>query len=260
MNTTVNTTPLPKEDETVDDLIGGRLKIFQKERGYRFSVDALLLAHFIRIRRRARVVDLGTGSGIISIMLAYRFPSVHCVGIEFQEALADMATRSVVLNHLEERIDIIHGDVKHIRDICTPQTFDTVVFNPPYRKLNAGRINPEREKAAARHELNGSLADFMKAAHYLAKDSGTVFVIYPATRGTELLVRMRSNAIEPKRLTMVHSNRSSRAEFMLAEGVKRGGEELAITAPLFIYEENGIYSRDMEELFRNLSIPVESVC
>lgn len=246
---------LKKVDETADVILNGHLTVFQKAKGYRFSIDALLLSHFVRLKKRKRVVDIGTGSGIIALILAYRFPDAHITGVEVQEELADMAKRNTVVNHLADRIEIKHGDIREVRTMYSPDSFDVAVFNPPYRKLNSGRINPHRERGIARHEIKGSLKGFMEAARILIKDGGTVYAIYPAKRGTELLFQMRRATIEPKRIRMVHSRISSDAEFILVEGVKRGGEELTIMAPLFIYEENERYSQEMTEIFNEIACP-----
>jgi tRNA1Val (adenine37-N6)-methyltransferase len=246
---------LKKEDESADVLLEGRLTIFQKLKGYRFSIDSLLLAHFIMLKRGDRVIDLGAGSGIISLVLAYRFKSVRIVGVEIQEELVDMARRSVAYNNLESRIDIRHGDARHIKKICEPQSFSVAVFNPPYRKLNSGRMNPDQERAIARHEIAGSLENFLGAARYVMKDGGTVFAIYPARRGAELFYQMRKNRLEPKNIRMVHSHASSHAEFILVEGIKRGGEELTVGPPLFIYGDDGSYSAETKGIFREIATP-----
>jgi tRNA1Val (adenine37-N6)-methyltransferase len=255
MNEELSYEHLIKAGETVDDILGGRLKILQKEKGYRFSLDSLLLAHFIRLKRNNRVVDLGTGSGIIALILTYRFDLHDVIAVEVQAKLVDMAQRSIRLNGLESRVDIRQGDVREVRNFLDPQSFDVAIFNPPYRKLSSGRINLDEEKAVARHEIMGSIADFLSSAKYLLKDTGSVFLIYPARRGVELFYRMRLNSIEPKRIRMVHSDSSSGAEFILTEGVKGGGEELIVMPPLFIYHEKGTYSREMEEIFSEISYP-----
>lgn len=259
MNEKIPYEHLKKTGETVDDILGGRLKILQKEKGYRFSLDSILLAHFIRLKRNCRVVDLGTGSGIIALILTDRFDLQKVIAIELQKGLVDMAKRSIRLNGLETRIDIRQGDVREVRNFLDAQSFDVAVFNPPYRKLRSGRINPDEERAVARHEVMGSISDFLSSAQYLLKDTGVVFLIYPARRGVELFYQMRLNSIEPKRIRMVHSDSSSRAEFILAEGVKKGGEELTVMPPLFIYQEKGVYSREMAEIFREISCPAGTV-
>jgi tRNA1Val (adenine37-N6)-methyltransferase len=249
---------LKKEGETVDTLLGGRLRVLQKKRGYRFSIDSILLAHFVRFGKHARACDLGAGSGVISLILASNFKKAKIAGVEIQHDLVDMTKRSIELNSMQELFKIFHGDVRRIEELFERESFDVVFFNPPYRKLNSGRINPEREKAIARHEIKGTLSDFLSAAEYLLEDGGHVYLIYPAIRSVELMFRMRTLSLEPKRLRMVHSNVSSRAEFVLAEGIKRGGEELRIESPLFIYKDGGSYSKEMEDIFREVNYPHSS--
>ena len=173
--------------------------------------------------------------------------------MEIQETLADMARRSVAMNHLEDMITIHHCDVKGINAIFRANSCDASVFNPPYRKLNSGKVNPDRERAVARHEIKGSLDEFIAASKYLLKDGGAVFSIYPASRGVDLIVRMRRYKLEPKRLRMVHSDASSEAEFMLVQGIKNGGEELEVSPPLHIYERQGVYSVEMQGIFDGIT-------
>ena len=170
------------EDETLDDVVHGRLKILQKARGYRFSVDALLLAHFVRLNPQDRVLELGTGSGIISLLLASRSPMAAITGIEVQAELAAMARRSVALNGLGEKIVIREGDVRDIERLFPAHSFDVVVSNPPYRKAASGRINPVPEKALARHELMGTVKDFLQAAGYVLRLAGGGVFFFPAPK------------------------------------------------------------------------------
>ncbi|TFG92409.1 MAG: methyltransferase domain-containing protein, partial [Syntrophobacterales bacterium] len=173
------TSGLRHDGETIDEFFRGRLRVLQKEKGYRFSVDSLLLADFVTLKRGDRVVDLGTGSGIIALILALRFPEASIAEVEIQKDLADMAGRSIALNSLEDRISVCPGDVKEIRKLFDPQSFNAVVFNPPYRRLNSGKINPDSQRAVARHEIRGTIDDFIASAQYLLKDSGRVYIIYP---------------------------------------------------------------------------------
>ncbi len=243
---------LLREGETVDDLLGGALKIFQKKNGYRFSLDSLLLAHFVRVKKGDRVLDMGAGAGVIALILAKRGTCRSVTGIDVQEEMVDMARRSVRINNLEGRVEFLHGDAKTIGAILGAQSFDAAVFNPPYRKLNSGRINPQDGKAAARHEIRGGLGDFLTAAHYVLKDGGRVSVIYPATRMVELISRMRAERLEPKRVRLVHSSCTSGGEFVLAEGMKGAGEELEVMTPLFIYDRDGRYTEEMGSIFNEL--------
>ena len=244
---------LKQNDETMDYLFRGFLKVLQKEKGYRFSVDSLLLAHFVTLKRGEGIVELGTGSGVIAMILALRFEEVNIAEVEIQRELADMARRNIELNGLGDRIRVYSGDVRKIKKLFNPQSFDVAVFNPPYRKLNSGRINPDQERAVARHEINGTIDDFLVSARYLLKDSGRVYVIYPASRGVHLIARMRERGMEPKRLRVVYSSSSSGAAFILAEGVKNAGEEIEIMPPLFIYGDDGRYSEEMDEIVGGVS-------
>jgi tRNA1(Val) A37 N6-methylase TrmN6 len=244
---------LRKEGETVDELLGGRLKILQKKKGYRFSVDALLLAHFVRLKKGDLIVDLGTGSGIIPIILAQKNECSKIVGLDIQEELVDMARRSLVLNDLQEKVSICHGDIRKIEGLFKPRSFDVSIFNPPYRKVSSGKINPDAEKSVARHEIKGTVHDFLRASAFVLKKSGRAYIIYPATRMVELLARMRKAGVEPKRMRLVHSYDLSRGEFVLVEGVKNGREELEVLPPLIVYAEDGKYTEAMESVFRDLS-------
>ena len=239
--------------ETVDAILVGRLRIIQRKRGYRFSLDALLIAHFTDLRNGDDLIDLGTGSGIIALILAQRFRCGRVLGIEIQDELVAIAKRNVVLNGLAGQIQIRRGDVRRPEFLCEPQSFSAAVFNPPYRRLRSGRMNPDPEKAIARHEIAGTAADFLAAAVYALRPEGRVYAIYPATRMVQLLARMRDFRIEPKRLRLVHSRPGGSGAFVLVEGVKGGREGLKVLPPLFIHEEAGGYTPEMTEIFRALS-------
>jgi tRNA1Val (adenine37-N6)-methyltransferase len=246
-------TSLIREDETLESLYGGRLKILQKKKGYRYTIDSVLLAHFVEPKKRDRIIELGAGSGVISLLLAFRNPGVRVTGLEIQADLADMAARSVSINGLEGRVKMICGDARKAAEFLETRSQDVAVFNPPYRKI--GSVNPATEKALARHEIAGSIADFLKAASHALEAGGRICMIYPCSRMVEAIHRMRAGKMEPKRLRMVHSKPGSRGDFILVEGMKGGGEELAVLPPLFIYKESEGYSEELEALFRNLSDP-----
>ena len=216
-------------EETLDDLLGGRLKVLQKKKGYRFSLDSILLAHFVRIEPGIKVLELGLGSGVISLILCYR-TGCSLTGVELQEQLAEMAARSFRINELDHLIEIIRCDLRQIKEVLPAGQFDAVVFNPPYRKKGSGRISANAEKALARHELSGTLADFVSAADYLIRKAGTVFTIYPATRGVELIFRFREAGIEPKRMRMVHSTETIRGRIHSPGSCKSRGRRTGDTA------------------------------
>jgi tRNA1Val (adenine37-N6)-methyltransferase len=241
------------EEETLDTILDGRLRVFQKKKGYRFSLDSILLAHFVFLKPHTRAIDLGCGSGIILFILAKRFPDINFSGLEIQENLAALAQKNTQINNLGNRIKIFYGDARIINNIYPTHSFDAVIFNPPYRKLSSGRINPHPEKAIARHEIKGSLKDFLKAAKYLLKPAGRVFTIYPAKRLVELVYLFRASGIEPKKMKLVFSDNSSVAEFVLLEGKSGSREELKLESPLFIYDQNRNYTEEMAGIFTELS-------
>ncbi len=244
---------LIKDDETLDDLLRGRLRIIQKKQGYRFSLDAVLLAHFARVQPGEMVFDLGTGSGVIPLILSGTIYPVRITAVEIQEELADMAARSVELNRLGDKIEIVRADVSRMRTLFPPCSCEVVTFNPPYRKLKSGRLNPNSQKAIARHEISGSITLFLSAASWLLKPRGRCYLIYKIQRLPELFAAMGESGIEPKRMRLVYSKPGSDAEFVLMEGSKEGGEEMRVLPPLTIYEQDGEYSTEMKSIFDELA-------
>lgn len=244
---------LLEEGEKIDFLGDGRLGIIQRERGYRFSIDSVLLANFVNLEDGDNLIDMGTGSGIIAVILAKRMRQGRILAVEVQKRLAGAARRNIQLNHLSDKIDVIEGDIRFPEFLCPPQSFSIAVFNPPYRRLHSGRINPDPEKAAARHEIFGTADDFIAAAAYTLCQEGHMYAIYPSTKMVYLLARMRSFRIEPKRVSLVYSRRGASASFVLVDGVKGGGEELDVLPPFYIYSQRGGYSRQMDDVFKFLA-------
>ena len=196
--------PSPLPDETLSDFLDGRLQILQKKKGYRFSVDALLLSRFVRIRKNERAVDLGTGCGIIPLLLSQTTEAYSFVGIEVQGELASLAKKNVILNRLQDRITVYQQDFRRMRDLYPPGSFDVVLSNPPYRRHQSGRLNPSVEKAIARHEMNGTIEELIEVIAYLLPRKGRCYLIYSASRTVDLLVSLRKNGLEPKRLQSVY--------------------------------------------------------
>lgn len=240
--------PRTSLDETVDTLFQGKLRIIQSKKGYRFSLDAVLLAHFVTLRGSDKIIDLGTGNGVIPLILARLYPSVEIVGMELQEEMAQRALRSLNLNRLGERVKILRGDVCSLEAILSPESFAAVVCNPPYRGAATGRMNPDAEKRIARHEIKARLADFVRAGSFLLRRGGHMALVYPATRMVDLLRTMRQVEIEPKRLRLVHSYEGSAATLVLAEGVKGAGTGLKILPPLVVYTRDRKYTREVEAM------------
>jgi tRNA1Val (adenine37-N6)-methyltransferase len=242
-------------NETFDTLFSGKIRVVQEKNGYRFSIDAILLAGFVCLRRGERIIDLGTGVGIIPLILAKRWKGAgQIVGVEIQEKLTELAQRNVFINKLEDIIHIYQGDVRGIDDVFSPSTFDVVVTNPPYYRVSSGRINPSPQKAIARHEVTCTIDDVLQAARYLLKEGGRIFIIFPAQRAITLLDSLRSVTLEPKTLRWVHSREGEEAKFILTEAYKGGGEGADILPPLFIYAHDGKYTSEMEKLYSDTII------
>lgn len=235
-------------DETLDTLFHGELKLRQSRPGYRFSLDALLLAGFVTVRSGDAVADLGSGNGVIALILAHFYPDLTVTAVELQRAMAQRARENVRLNGFEKRIKVLGGDVRRIAQIVAPGSHGVVVCNPPYREPISGRISPDPEKRIARHEVAGRLTDFARAGAYLLPANGRMAVIYPALRTVDLLGTMRGANIEPKRLRMVHSFAGAEASLVLAEGVKGGRNGIEVLAPLVIYEKGKQYGAEVASL------------
>ncbi len=236
----------PRRDETLDGLFGGRVSVLQRKGGYRFSLDAVLLAQFVNLRRGDRVFDLGSGNGVIPLLLASLHPSVRVTGLEIQRSMVHRALRSVAINDLTERVEILQGDVCSVERQYAPREYDVVVSNPPYRKLNSGRVNPDPERYIARHEVKASLADFLRAGAHLLRSEGKMALVYPATRANDLLVGMRNEDMEPKRMRFVHSFAGGPATLILVEGIKGARSDLKVMAPLVVYAKGKQYTGEVK--------------
>lgn len=234
---------------TTDTFFNGQVSVKQSRHGYRFSIDAVLLACLASVHPGDRVVDLGAGCGIVSLLLAYKYPDIMLYGIELQPELANAAGDNVSANHMQNRIAIVQGDMKTVTAGSVGGPVDLVISNPPYRKSGSGRINPGSQKALARHEIHVTLEGVVGAARRLLKTAGRFIVVYPAERLTDILTRMRGAGIEPKWLCMIHSGRKTTAKLMVIEGVKGGRPGMKIAPPLVIYSEDGTYTPEVEKMF-----------
>jgi tRNA1Val (adenine37-N6)-methyltransferase len=232
-------------DDTLDTLLRGRLAIFQGAKGYRVSLDSILLARFVTVGSAKRVLDLGCGNGAIALMLAALHPAARISGIEIQRQMVERAHRSVSWNQFDQRVEVRQGDVCVIETHFEPESFDLVVSNPPYRAPRSGRVNPDVEKQIARHEVQGRLMDFLRAAAYVLRKDGIFAAVFPAPRSIDLLAGMREKGIEPKRLRWVHAEAGDPAALALVEGVKGGGVELRVMPPLFIYTKERKYTSEL---------------
>jgi len=222
-------------NEKIEDLGDKELKIIQASDSYRFSVDSILLLDFIRLKNYEKIIDLGTGSGIIPLFLLGKKKGLSIYGIEIQKDLADMARRSVKLNKLQNEITIIQEDFRNLKNIFKNQQFDVVVSNPPYISMGQGKINPLSSRAIARHEIKGDLEDMISVSNYLLKNKGRIYLIYKSTKLIKLIMALKKYSIEPKVIKFIHPRPGENANLVLLEGIKSGKEELKIEDPIFLH-------------------------
>lgn len=238
-----------KDNERLDDLQYEGLKIIQKKDGFCFGVDAVLLANFAAVSKDARVIDIGTGTGVIAILLAAKTQAREVVGIDIQDDVADMAARSVRLNNLEGKVKILCCDIKNASREFGPASFDYVVCNPPYMAANAGLVNLNDAKAISRHEIKCSLEDIITAAAQILVPGGKIAMIYRPHRFADLICLLRFNRLEPKKVRFVHPAPSKRCTMVLVEASKGEKPNMTILNPLFIRDETGEYSREIEAIY-----------
>lgn len=233
--------------ERLDDLQLGGLKIIQDTRGFCYGIDAVLLADFAKAAPSSATLDLCSGNGIVALLLAGKTMANKIVGLEIQSDAAQLAKRSIALNHLEERVRMVCGDVKDAVRLFGKASFDVVTCNPPYMSGGCGLTNAADAKAIARHEILCTLEDVISAACQLLRPGGRLYMVHRPERLVDLLYLMRSFGLEPKRLRLVHPSAHRRANLVLVEGIRQGGRELKMLPPLYVYGEDGEYT---EEIYR----------
>ena len=225
------------------------MKLWQPRKGYRFSVDAPLLASFVRIKGGERVIELGSGNGVILLLLATRAPRAReMVGLEIQREMVKLAEENVLLNGYEGLIRMVHGDIRECKRLFAPESFDLVLSNPPYHPVGRGRVSLLSTKAVARHEIFGGIEDILRASRYLLKGGGRAYYIYPSRRAATLLALMRSFKLEPKLIRWVHPSPGEGAKMLLVEGVKGASEGLEVSPPLYIHGEGGEYTEETRRI------------
>ncbi|MGD2030358.1 MAG: methyltransferase [Desulfobacterales bacterium] len=234
---------------TTDSLFNNSIRVKQHQSGYRFSMDALVLAQHAMPGPDDTVLDLGTGCGIIPLILAYCHPKIKIHAVEVQTELADIAAHNIAENGMENRIDIHCMDLKKLKPDMISGPVDLVVTNPPFRKLESGRINPDQQRAVAKHEIKATLLDVVETARRMLRASGRFVIIYPAERLSDIIIQMRSSGIEPKYIRMIHSYRQMTAKRIVVEGKKGSGHGITIGPPLIIYRKDGSYSDEARAMF-----------
>lgn len=239
-----------KDGERIDDLQCGGYELIQRPERFCFGVDAVLLAHYARIKEGDNVLDLGTGTGVIPILQCARSKRASFVGLEIQRESADMAMRSVSMNGLDDRIRIVHGDIKEAASLFDAASFQVVTSNPPYMIKEDGLINSTEPKTIARHEVLCTLEDVVSAASCMLKQTGRFYLIHKPFRLPEILAVMQKYHIEPKELRMVHPYVDKEPSMVLIGGVKGGRPRMKVAPPLILYRDKQVYSDEVYEMYK----------
>ena len=238
------------ENERIDDLEFKNLKIIQNKKEFCFGMDSVLLSDFSKeIKKGNNVLDLGTGTGILPILLSSKTENTTFVGIEIQNKIAEMATRSVKLNNLEKRIKIINEDIKNLSNIFEKFSFDAVITNPPYKKNNSGLQNENEGKLISRHEIKCNLEDIINITKNMLKDKGALYMVHRPERIADICELLRKYKIEPKVIRFVYPKINEQANLVLIKAVKNANKFLKIEKPLIVYKENGEYTDEILKIY-----------
>ncbi|MCB6608687.1 tRNA1(Val) (adenine(37)-N6)-methyltransferase [[Clostridium] symbiosum] len=238
-----------KEHERIDELHRNGYRIIQRENAFCFGMDAVLLSGFASVKPGEKALDLGTGTGIIPILLEAKTEGSHFTGLEIQEEMAEMASRSVKLNGLEEKIDIITGDIKEAGRIFGGASFDVVTTNPPYMNDSHGLKNPELPKAIARHEVLCTLDDVVREGARVLRPGGRFYMVHRPHRLIEIITALTRYRLEPKRMKMVHPFVDKEANMVLIEAVRGGRSMIKVEKPLIVYKEPGVYTDEIYDIY-----------
>lgn len=225
------------------------IKVYQNRDGYRFSVDAVLLYAFANMRYAHNIADLGTGSGIIGLLLARKYPRARVTLVELQESLYRLAVKNIALNHLDDRVRAVLSDIRKIKQNFEPMVHDLVVSNPPFRKPTTGKLSVGRERSVARHELELKFCDLAEAASHLLKAKGRFFMIYHPERLLDAVDSLRLCRLEPKRIRFVHNDAGAESKIVMIEAVKESRAGVKIESPLFIYNRDGSYTPEVSAMY-----------
>lgn len=240
---------LLKEGERIDELHRNGYRIIQNEKLFCFGMDAVLLSGFAQVKEGECAIDLGTGTGIIPILLAAKTKGKHFTGLEISEISADMAQRSAVLNDLTQRLDIVRGDIKEAGEMFAPASFDVVTSNPPYMIGEHGLVNSDLEKAAARHELLCNFEDVVRAAAKLLRSGGRFYLVHRPFRLAELMNTMSKYRLEPKRMRLVYPYVDREPNMVLIEAVRGGRSRMTVEKPLIVYDKPGVYTKEIIDIY-----------
>lgn len=237
------------EDERIDDLQRNGYRIIQKKKGFCFGMDAVLLSGFAKVREGELAVDLGTGTGIIPILLSAKTEGKHFTGLEIQEEMAKMASRSVALNGIGGRVEIVQGDIREASQLFGKASFDVVTSNPPYMNDAHGLKNPDLPKAIARHEVLCTLDDVAREASLLLKPGGRFYMVHRPHRLAEIIEVLKRYKLEPKRMKFVHPFVDKDANMVLIEAFRGGRSMMKVEAPVIVYQKPGVYTDEIYEIY-----------
>lgn len=235
--------------ERLDELHRNGYKIIQNQETFCFGMDAVLLSGFAKVKLGEKVLDMGTGTGIIPILLEAKSQGKHFTGLEIQKESADMARRSVAYNHLEDKISIVEGDIKEADRLFALASFDVITCNPPYMTGNHGLLNPNMPKAIARHELLCTFEDVARQAERLLKPGGRFYLVHRPFRLVELMITLSKYHLEPKRMKMVHPFLDKEPNMVLIEAMRGARPRITVEAPLIVYKEPGVYTDEIYDIY-----------
>ncbi|MDO4453170.1 MAG: tRNA1(Val) (adenine(37)-N6)-methyltransferase [Eubacteriales bacterium] len=235
--------------ERLDDLNRNGYKIIQNPEKFCFGMDAVLLSGFAKVKTGENVLDLGTGTGIIPILLEAKTDGKHFTGLEIQEESADMAQRSVSYNHLEEKISIVQGDIREADRLFALASFDVITSNPPYMTGNHGLVNPKMPKAIARHEVLCTFDDVARQASRLLKPGGRFYLVHRPFRLAELIVTLSKYHLEPKRMKLVHPFADKEPNMVLLEAIRGAKPRITVEPPLIVYQKPGVYTDEIYSIY-----------
>ncbi len=238
-----------KEGERLDDLHRNGFQIIQNKEKFCFGMDAVLLSGFAKVKEGEKVLDIGTGTGIIPILLAAKTPGQHFTGLEIQPESADMARRSVALNHLEEKISIVEGDVREADQLFSAASFDVITSNPPYMTGSHGLVNPDMPKAIARHEICCTLEDLVSQTEKLLRPGGRFFMVDRPFRLAEIMTVLTAHHLEPKRMRLVYPFVDKEPNMVLLECIRGGKPRITVEKPLIVYKEPGVYQDEIYTIY-----------
>ena len=239
-----------KLDERIDDLQINDLKIIQNKNGFCFGMDSVLLSDFAKeIKNNSKVIDLGTGTGIIAILLTAKINAKNILGVEIQTDVAEMANRSVIINGLENKVNILNEDIKKLDKILQLGSYDAIVTNPPYIKLNTGAKNINNTRYVSRHEYKCTLEDIAKISSKLLNNYGEIYMVHRPDRLVDIVETFKKYKLEIKKIRFVYSNENSQSNLILIKAVKNGKPFLKIEKPLYVYKENGKYTDEILEIY-----------